>query len=197
MVFVNVAAQLKGPAEKSDFKHITEHVNSKVPSDASFNIPEINSSFVRIFLKSLDVTKATGLDCIGPKILKIAPDVLCPSLSYIINKSLESGIFPHPWKEAKISPIFKCGSKDGVTNYRPISILPTLSKIIEKWIHKHLMSFLKNHNLLVQFTKKRDWGGMNQELKVLYNLQKKNGMGRNEPRIEGIVFTKNGMWWGK
>ena len=146
--FVNVAAQLKGPAEKSDFKHITEHVNSKVPSDTSFHIPEINSSFVRNFLKSLDVTKATGLDCIGPKILKIAPDVLCPSLSYIINKSLESGIFPQPWKEAKISPIFKCGSKDDVNNYRPISILPTLSKIIEKWIHKHLMSFLKNHNLL-------------------------------------------------
>ena len=147
--FVNVAAQLKGSAEKSDFKHIAEYVNAKVPSNTSFNIPEINSSFVRIFLKSLDVTKATGLDCIGPKILKIAPDILCPSLSYIINGSLASGIFPQPWKEAKISPIYKGGgSKDDVNNYRPISILPTLSKIIVKWIQKHLMSFLKNHNLL-------------------------------------------------
>ena len=66
--FVNVAAQLKGPAEKSDFKHITEYVNAKVPSNTSFNIPEINSSFVWNFLKSLDVRKATGLDCTGPKI---------------------------------------------------------------------------------------------------------------------------------
>ena len=146
--FVNVAAQLKGPAETSDFKHIAEHVNSKVASNTSFHIPEINSSFVRNFLKSLDATKATGLDCIGPKILKIAPDILCPSISYVINKSLASGIFPQPWKEAKISPIFKNGSKDDVNNYRPISILPTLSKIIEKWIQKHLMSFLNNHNLL-------------------------------------------------
>ena len=44
--FVNVAAQLKGPAETSDFKHITEHINSKVASNTSFHIPEINSSFV-------------------------------------------------------------------------------------------------------------------------------------------------------
>ena len=80
--------------------------------------------------------------------MKIAPDILCPSISYVINKSLASGIFPQPWKEAKISPIFKNGSKDDVNNYRPISILPTLSKIIEKWIQKHLMSFLNNHNLL-------------------------------------------------
>ena len=100
--FINVAAQLKGPAEISDFKHTTEYVNSKVPSDTSFNIPEINSSFVRNFLKSLDVTKATGLDCIGPKILKIAPDVLCPSLSYIINKSLESGIFHNHGSKQKL-----------------------------------------------------------------------------------------------
>ena len=78
--FVNVAAQLKGPTEKSDFKHITEFVNSKVPSNTSFSIPAINSSFVRKFLKSLDVSKATGLDCIGPEILKIVPDILCPSI---------------------------------------------------------------------------------------------------------------------
>ena len=57
-------------------------------------------------------------------------------------------MFPQPWKEAKISPIFKTGSKDDVNNYRPISILPTLSKIIEKWIQKHLMSFLNSHKLL-------------------------------------------------
>ena len=66
------------------------------------------------------------------------------------NKSLASGIFPKPWKEATISPIFKNGSKDDVNNYRPISILPTLSKIIKKWIQKHLMLFLNNHNLLYE-----------------------------------------------
>ena len=61
------------------------------------------------------------------KLLKIVPDVLFPSITYLVNKSLLSGIFPQPWKEAKICPIFKSGCKDDVNNYRPISILPTLS----------------------------------------------------------------------
>ena len=69
----------------------------------------------------MDVTKATGLDSIGPKLLKIAPNILTPSITYIINKSIESGIFPDAWKNAKAN-----GEKDNVNNYRPISILPTL-----------------------------------------------------------------------
>ena len=146
--FVNVASQLKEPVEHSDFKHITEYVDSKVPSNTIFSIPEITSSFVRNFLVNLDVTKATGLDCIGPKLLKIAPDVLSPSITYLVSKSLLNGIFPQPWKEAKISPIFKSGRRDDVNNYLPISILPRLSKFIEKWIHKQLMTFLNSYSLL-------------------------------------------------
>ena len=51
-------------------------------------------------------------------------------------------------KEAKISPIFKSGCRNDANNYRPISILPTLSKFIEKWIHKQLMSFLNRYSIL-------------------------------------------------
>ena len=96
----------------------------------------------------MDVTKATGLDCIGPRLLKIAPNVLTPSITYIINKSIESGVFPCTWKNAKVNPIFKTGDKDNVNNYRPISILPTLSKIIEKWTASKLMSYLDKYKLL-------------------------------------------------
>ena len=92
----------------------------------------INISFVKKFLTSLDVTKATGLDCIGPRLLKIAPDAICSSITNIINKSLSQGVCPTIWKTAKVNPVFKSGSKSDVNNYRPISILPTLSKIIEK-----------------------------------------------------------------
>ena len=86
----------------------------------------------------MDATKATGLDSIGPRLLKIASNVLTPSITYIINKSIESGGFPCTWKNAKVNPILKTGDKDSVNNYRPISILPTLSKIIEKSIAKNL-----------------------------------------------------------
>ena len=96
----------------------------------------------------MDIKKATGLDSIGPRLLKIAPNVLAPSITYIINRSIESGIFPCIWKNAKVNPIFKSGDKDNVNNYRPISILPTLPKIIEKWIEKNLMLYLDKYTLL-------------------------------------------------
>ena len=76
---------------------------------------------------------------------------MSPSITYLVNKSTLTGIFPPPWKEAKISPIFKSGCRDDVNNNhdnRLISILPMLSKFIEKWIHKQLMSFLNSYSLL-------------------------------------------------
>ena len=57
-------------------------------------------------------------------------------------------MFPQPWKKVKNSPIFKSGCRDDVNNYRLISILSTLSKFIEKWIHKQRMSFLNSYSLL-------------------------------------------------
>ena len=80
--------------------------------------------------------------------LKTAPNALTPGITYMINKILTSGVFPGIWKHAKVNPIFKAGSKDDVNNYRPISILLTLSKIIEKWIQIKLMFCLNNNVLL-------------------------------------------------
>ena len=54
------------------------------------------------------------------------------------------------WKHAKLKPLYKSGAKDELNNCRPISILSTLSKIIEKWIHMKLMSYLNHHQLLIQ-----------------------------------------------
>ena len=78
-------------------RYLSEYVISKVPINSN--------SFVMIFLKSFDGTKGTGLDCLGPKILKIAPEILYPNISYLINKNLVSGVFPQPWKEAKVKLI--------------------------------------------------------------------------------------------
>ena len=103
---------------------------------------------MRNFLSNLNVSKATGLDNIGSKILKISANIIAPSLVYIINKSIISGSFPSMWKEAKVKPLFKSGDKDGINNYRPISILPTISKLIEKWVDINFSLFLNNYELL-------------------------------------------------
>ena len=103
---------------------------------------------IRNFLSSLNVNKSTGLDNIGPRILKMSTDIIAPSLLFIVNKSITSGKFPSIWKEAKVKPLYKAGSKEDVNNYRPISILPTLSKLIEKWVESQFSQFLNNFQLL-------------------------------------------------
>ena len=67
---------------------------------------------------------------------------------FIVNKSISSGQFPSAWKEAKVKPLFKSGSKDDINNYRPISILPTISKLIEKWVEKQFSQYLTDLKLL-------------------------------------------------
>ena len=95
-------------------------------------------------LKSLDVTKATGLDGITPRILKTSAEAVAPTLLETINLSLIDGKFPESLKLAKIKPIHKGGTESDPSNYRPISVLPVISKIVEKHVTKHLFAYLKS-----------------------------------------------------
>ena len=99
-------------------------------------------------INKLDSTKASGLDGLGPKIIKLADQALSPSIATLINKSIATGQFPAQLKYTKEHTIHKGGEKSNPSNYRPISILPTVSKIIEKLVNKHLMAFLKKYKLL-------------------------------------------------
>ena len=90
-----------------------------------------------------------GYDEISDKILKAsAPFILSP-LTYIFNKLLSSGTFPDRLKYSEIQPLFKKGKKKTEkANYRPISLLSSFSKIIEKIIYKRLNYFLTKNNIL-------------------------------------------------
>ena len=78
-------------------------------------------------LKNLKVTKSTGLDKIPAKVLKIASSIIAPSLTFIFNLSLSSGIFIDDWKNARVCPIYKGNDRRDMGNYTPISILPIIS----------------------------------------------------------------------
>ena len=69
-------------------------------------------------------------------------------LARLINRSIETGVFPSQLKIAKVFPVFKGGEKSDPSNYRPLSILPTVSKIFEKHVNKHLMAYLNKYKLL-------------------------------------------------
>ena len=109
----------------------------------------INVQKVIKFLKAINVAKATGLEKIPNRLLKISADVVALSLTGVLNQSLVTGIFPPDWKLAKVSPTFKNESKSDLNNYWPISVFPTVVKIFEKVIYDQLYHYLSNENGLL------------------------------------------------
>ena len=83
-------------------------------------------------IRSLKTKESHGYDEITTRILKISPHFISFPLTYIFNKAMITGIFPSRLKYALIKPIFKNGDKKNIANYRPISLLPSFSKILEK-----------------------------------------------------------------
>ena len=106
---------------------------------------------VKKALKSLDESKATGNDLLAAKYLKLASNGLACHLSEIINTSITKGVFSDLWKSAKVLPIFKNGDNKDMDNYRPISILNILSKIIESHVHNAFYAYLNNHDLISKY----------------------------------------------
>ena len=146
--FINVASNIKDPIPSSNFEYLKDYIDKKVPADMFFEIPNISIEAVYLSLKNLDISKSTGLDKIGPRLLRTAASCIAPMVTFMINHSLNTSTFPAVWKEAKVKPLFKKGSSADVNNYRPISILPTLSKLIEKHVHVSFVNFLNSFKLL-------------------------------------------------
>jgi len=99
-------------------------------------------------ISSLDVNKATGPDSISSKMLKHAGNAIVPSLTKLINICLSKNRVPNLWKQANVLPLHKKDSKDECNNYRPVSILPIVSKIMERIVFKHVYNFFLEHSLL-------------------------------------------------
>ena len=94
-----------------DYIKIKNFVSNKVPEHIFFQIPPITPSLVSAFIQKLDPGKATGLDGVGPRVLKMACNIISPSIAALTNKSLTSSHFPNQLKLAKVFPIFENGSK--------------------------------------------------------------------------------------
>ena len=81
-------------------------------------------------------------------IYKILAPVISPTVSMLFNNSVSEGIFSECFKTAELNPIFKSGDLNSAVNYRPIPMLPSLSKIFEKLMCARLDSYLKSNNIL-------------------------------------------------
>ena len=133
---------------------ITESVfqyYSKFIIEKRFHLSITSQEEVFKIIQNIDISKAAGIDNLSGKFLKDGAEILAKPLSEICNLSITSRTFPNACKVAKLKPIFKKGKKTDPSNYRPISLLPLISKVLERVIHDQTNAFLKGNNLLYNY----------------------------------------------
>ncbi len=114
---------------KIDSIHVTEH------------------DITDIILK-LNVHKASGPDEFSHRMLKETATTICKPLCMLFNRSLLEGDYPSKWKKANVMPLFKKGDRDQPSNYRPISLISCIGKVLERVVFKHVYNHLHLNNLI-------------------------------------------------
>ena len=118
--------------------------------NTTFIFRQVSEDEVAEIFNSLHSKNSTGYDNLSNKLLKTLQPILVSPLTIVINQSLNSGIFPDKLKLAKVIPIHKKDKKEDVENYRPISLLPAISKIFEKVVFNQLYEYFCTNNLFFQ-----------------------------------------------
>ena len=132
-----LAEQFQCEAHDSSFIPREYSASEQFVFDANVNINQVQK-----IIKSMATNKSAGIDKIPIRVIKDCLPAILPSITSIINATFLSAQFPNVWKIAEVTPILKDGDRDIPNNYRPISLLPVLSKICERVAHDQLTSFL-------------------------------------------------------
>ena len=141
-----LASKIEAPTDADPMAYVRNVVKDKrLPK---FLFKHVEVSYVKQEINKLKTSKSPGPDKIPIKILKDAVEIVSGPLTKIFNRSLDTGVFPDLWKLARVAPIFKAGQKSELTNYRPISVVSILSRLLEKMAHDQLFSHMKDCGLL-------------------------------------------------
>lgn len=155
--------------------------------NSSMFLYSVSKEEVEKVVKSLKNNKSPGIDNISSFLVKNIFPKIGDVLTYIINLSFSTGIFPEKLKEALVIPIFKSNSKELCNNYRPISLLSCFSKVIEKLMKVRLINYLDR----IHFFSSNQYGfrsGMNTEA-ALNNFMKQVSGGVNDgKRVSGLFL---------
>ena len=143
--FVNIGADISRSV-KSVSVNFKQYLNGTYINSFGF-LPADTNEIIKI-VSSLENKSSSGIDEIPIKIMKSTIFSIAGPLTAIINCSLQTGCFPDALKIAKVIPLYKNGDKTILQNYRPISILPSFSKIFEKIVFNRLISYLDFNKIL-------------------------------------------------
>ncbi|MCP3925998.1 MAG: hypothetical protein GY714_25835, partial [Desulfobacterales bacterium] len=148
----------------------------------SMNFQNSYNDLIKNNLINLDTKKATGPDDIPSKILKWSAECIAPYINKLFNKTIYSCIFPSDLKCADVSPVHKKDSTTSKSNYRPVSVLPSTSKVFERIMADQISRYMENKlsPLLCGFRKK--YGTQHALIRLIENIKRnldqkfKNGM---------------------
>lgn len=144
---VNVADNLAKKIPKPNTKY-QDYLRN--PNDHSIYLQETTPDEVGKLVTKLDSKKSADIYGISGKMIKEGGSVMVEIITLLFNMSISQGKFPDALKNAKVVPVHKGDSRLEMSNYRPISLLPTLSKILEKLMYARLIDFLSNYSILYE-----------------------------------------------
>ena len=136
-------------------------------------------------IDKISSNKASG-DGLSVRVLKKIAPVFANPLSKLLNLSVSTNSFPNHWKIAKVTPLHKGGARNDINNYRPISVLPILSKILEKHVASSLPVFLSKNNLLYELQSAFRSGHSTET--VLIRLTDQILKNMDDDEVSGLVF---------
>ena len=153
--FVNTGNRIQEEiTQEKEKRNLDLQAKEKDPTIATAQIDSLmltNEEQIKKIVKKIDRNKATGVDEIPIKLIKDAIEILAAPISTLINKIITTGIIPAEFKTALVTPTFKKGDKNKVDNYRPISVLPAMSKIMEYTIKDQLYEYMEQNNIMTNW----------------------------------------------
>ena len=114
----------------------------------NFKLKAVHPDVILKIISNLKSTQSCGLDNVDSKTIKLVKNELTPVITHIVNLSIQQKIFPQQWKVAKIIPLHKKDEVIYPKNYRPVSLLPIFSKILERAIFVQVVEYFEENGLL-------------------------------------------------
>ena len=148
--YIEKVCKIRDNLSDTDVNPLLQLQQLRSNSDSVFRLKSVHPDIVYKIIGGLKNSKSTGLDNIDTNIVKLVRNEVTPSLSHIVNLSIQTSTFPELWKHAKVVPLLKPGSEDLLApkSYRPVALLPVLSKVLERVVFLQTVQYMNDHKLM-------------------------------------------------
>ena len=169
--FASIAETIK-KSIKYSHKHFSDYLSNE--SSSTIFLQPTDKEEIANIISSLNSNKTSGPNSIPYRVLFLLKNEISKQLADLFNLSFMTGVFPSVLKTAKVVPVFKKDSKLNYSNYRPISLLSNIEKILEKLMYKRLYAFLDYNNIIydLQFGFRQQYSTSHALINITENIRK-------------------------